>query len=152
MRNAKVTKPRFDVYLAGAMHKRLGRDVLAERENAKAICKQLDLKYYDPAEDELIKPHLVIDAKPDIRRMRWYVAKDFRNLDKCKAIVILTGDNASSGSLWEAARMYFKWKRPIVLVAPRMFDRQLTNFSTVLATKICATQLQALRYIQRRIK
>jgi len=142
----------YDVYLAGAMHKRLGRDVLAERENAKTICKQLGLKYYDPAEDELIKPHLVIDAKPDIRRMRWYVTKDFRNLDKCKTIVVLTGDNASSGSLWEAARMYFKWKRPIVLVAPRMYDRQLTNFSTVLATKICATQMSAFRYLKRRIK
>ena len=150
-KKAKVTKPIFDVYLAGAMHKRLGRDVLAERENAKTICRQLNIKYYDPAEDELIKPHLVIDAKPDIRRMRWYVTKDFRNLDKCKTIVVLTGDNASSGSLWEAARMYFKWKRPIVLVAPRMYDKQLTNFSTVLATKICATQLQAFKWIRRNV-
>lgn len=143
---------KFDVYLAGAMHRRLGRDVLAEREDAKTICRQLNIKYYDPAQDELIKPHLVIDAKPSIRRMRQYVAKDFRNLDKCKAIVILTGDTSSAGSLWEAARMYFKWHRPIILVAPRMFDRQLTNFSTVLATKICATQLSAFRYLKRRLK
>lgn len=134
------------------MHKRLGRDVLAERENAKIICKQLGLKYYDPAEDELIKPHLVIDSKPNIRRMRWYVAKDFKNLDKCRAIVVLTGDNASAGSNWEMARMYFKLKRPIILVAPRMFDGQLTNFTTVLATKICATQKQALSFLKRRLK
>lgn len=147
-----MTKLIYDAYLAGAMHKRLGRDVLAERENAKTICKQLGLKWYDPAEDELIKPHLVIDAKPDIRRMKWYVEKDFRNLDKCKAIVVLTGDTASSGSIWEAARMYFVWKRPLILVAPRMHDRQLTNFSTVLATKICATQLQAFRYLKRSLK
>jgi len=142
---------KYDCYLAGAMHKRLGRDVLAERENAKTICRQLGLKYYDPAEDELIKPHLVIDAKPDIRRMKWYVAKDFKNLDMCKAIVVLTGDSSSSGTAWEAARMYFVWKRPIVLVAPRMYDRQLTNFSTVLATKVCATQAQALRWVKRNV-
>ena len=145
-------KLRYDVYLAGAMHKRLGRDVLAERENAKVICKQLGLKYYDPAEDEMIKPHLVIDAKPDIRRMKWYVKKDFRHLDECEAIVVLTGDSSSSGTAWEMARMYFKHKRPIILVAPRMHDKQLTNFTTVLATKICATQKQALSYLKRSLK
>lgn len=142
-------KTKFDVYLAGAMHKRLGKDVLLERENAKVICRQLGLKYYDPAEDELIKPHLVIDAKPNMRIMKGYVKKDFKNLDKCRTIVVLTGDNASSGSLWEAARMYFLWRRPVILVAPRMYDRQLVNFSTVLATKVCATQLQALKCVKR---
>ncbi len=142
---------KYDCYLAGAMHKRLGRDVLAERENAKTICKQLGLKYYDPAEDELIKPHLVIDAKPNLKRMKWYIKKDFKNLDACKSVVVLTGDSSSSGTAWEMARMHFKHRRPIILVAPRMYDRQLTNFTTILATKICATQLQALRYLKRRI-
>jgi hypothetical protein len=142
----------YDTYLAGAMHKRLGRDVLAERENAKTICRQLELKYYDPAEDELIKPHVIIDAKPNLKRMRRFVKKDFKHLDQCRAIVVLTGDNASSGSLWEAARMYFKWKRPVIMVAPRMYDKQLTNFSTVLATKICATQLAAFRYLKKLLK
>jgi nucleoside 2-deoxyribosyltransferase len=146
------TKLKFDCYLAGAMHKRLGRDVLAERENAKVICKQLGLRYYDPAEDELIKPHLVIDAKPNMKRMKWYVAKDFKNLDKCKAIVVLTGDSSSSGTAWEMARMHFKHRRPIILVAPRMYDRQVTNFTTVLATKICATQLSAFRYLRRKLR
>lgn len=142
----------YDCYLAGGMHGRLGRDVLTERENARNICKQLGLKPYDPAQDELIKPHLVIDAKPNIRVMKWYVKKDFKNLDKCKTIVVLTGDKSSAGTAWEMARMYFKWRRPIILVAPRMYDKQLVNFSTVLATKICATQLGAFRYLKRRLK
>lgn len=144
-----MSKLKYDAYLAGAMHGRLGRDVLAEREKAKTICKQLGLSYYDPAGDENVKPHLIIDAKPSMNKMREFVKKDFKHLDNCKAIVVLTGDKASSGSMWEAARMYFKWKRPVILVAPRMHDRQLVNFSTVLATKICATQLQAFRYIRR---
>jgi nucleoside 2-deoxyribosyltransferase len=147
-----MSKLKFDVYLAGAMHKRLGKDVLTERENAKAICRQLGLRYYDPAEDELIKPHLVIDAKPNLKRMKWYVRKDFKHLDQCRAIVVLTGDQSSSGTAWETARMYFKHRRPIILVAPRMFDRQLTNFTTVLVTKICATQMAAFRYLKRRVK
>ncbi len=142
----------YDCYLAGGMHGRLGRDVLTERENARSICKQLGLKPYDPSEDELIKAHQIIDAKPNLRRMKWFVQKDFRNLDRCKAIVVLTGDKSSAGTAWEAARMYFVWKRPIVLVAPRMYDRQLTNFSTVLATKVCATQAQALRWVKRNVR
>jgi len=147
-----VKSLKYDCYLAGAMHKRLGRDVLTERENAKAICRQLGLKYYDPAEDELIKPHLVIDAKPSMKRMRWYVKKDFSHLDRCKTVVVLTGDHSSSGTNWEMARMHFIHKRPILLIAPRMYDRQFVNFTTVLATKIFGTPMAAFRYLKRRIK
>jgi len=141
-------KLKFDTYLAGGMHGRLGRDVLTEREQARAICKELGLKPYDPALDEIIPTDKIIDAKPNLRRMRWFVTKDFKNLDQCKCIVVLTGDKSSSGTAWEMARMYFKWKRPIVLVAPKMYDRRLVNFTTILATKICATQLQALRWVK----
>lgn len=141
----------YDCYLAGAMHGRLGRDVLTERENARNICKQLGLRPYDPSEDENVKPHQIIDAKPNIKRMKGFVKKDFHNLDRCKAVIVLTGDKSSSGTAWEMARMYYRHRRPIVLVAPRMYDRQLVNFTTILATKICATQLQALRWLKRNI-
>jgi nucleoside 2-deoxyribosyltransferase len=140
---------KFDVYLAGAMHGRLGRDVLNEREAARAICKDLGIRAYDPAEDEVIHSSQIIDAKPNLRRMRWFVDKDFRNLDQCRAIVVLTGDRSSSGTAWEMARMYFRWRRPIILVAPKMHDRRLVNFTTILATKICPTQMQAFRALKR---
>ena len=142
-------KLKYDAYLAGAMHGRLGKEVLLERENAKIICRQLKLSYYCPAQDENVDPHSIIDSKPNMAKMKSYVHKDFKHLDQCRAIIVLTGDKSSSGTAWEMARMYFKWKRPVVLVAPRMYDKQLTNFTTVLATKICATQLQALRYLRR---
>lgn len=143
---------RYDCYLAGAMHGRLGRDVISERETARAICKDLGIKYYDPAADEIVPMDKIIDAKPNLRRMRWFVKKDFKNLDRCRAVVVLTGDKSSSGTAWEMARIYFKWKRPIILVAPRMYDKRLVNFSTILATKICATQLQAFRALKRLLK
>lgn len=146
-----MKKFKYDCYLAGAMHGRLGRDVLNERESARAICKDLGIKCYDPAADEVVPTDKIIDAKPNLRRMRWFVKKDFKNLDKCKAIVVLTGDKSSSGTAWETARMYFKWKRPIVLVAPKMFDRRLVNFTTILSTKICATQLQALKWVKKNV-
>lgn len=143
---------RFDAYLAGAMHGRLGKDVLQERQNAKLLCKQLGVTYYDPAEDENIKPHAIIDAKPNMRLMRHFVKKDFKNLDRCKSVLVLTGDKSSSGTAWEIARMHFKWRRPVVLIAPRMYDGELVNFSTVLATKICGTPKQAIRYLRKKLK
>lgn len=143
---------RFDVYLAGAMHMRLGKDVLAERLNAKNICKSLGLTYYDPAEDELIRPNELIDGKPNRRRMAWYVRKDDRHIDQCRALMILTGDSASSGTLWEAGRMFYKNHRPIVAVAPRMCDGLLANFTTIKADKLCRSQKQALLWLKRRLK
>jgi nucleoside 2-deoxyribosyltransferase len=142
----------YDTYLAGGMHGRLGRDVLNEREAARTICKELGLKPYDPALDEVIQPSQIIDAKPNLRRMRWFVDKDFKHLDRCASITVLTGDKSSSGTAWEMARMFFKWRRPIVLIAPKMYDKRLVNFTTILATKICATQLQALKWLAKHLK
>lgn len=143
---------RYDVYLAGAMHMRLGKDVLSERANAKAICKSLRLTYYDPAEDEVIRPNEVIDSKPNLRVMKWYVKKDDRHIDQCRVLLILTGDSASSGTLWEAGRMFYKNHRPIVAVAPRMCDKLLANFTTIKATKLRRSQKQALVWIQSYLK
>lgn len=147
-----MKKLTFDVYLAGAMHGRLGKDVLQERENARNICKELGLKPYDPSEDEFVKAHQIIDVKPNLKCMKQFVEKDFKNLDRCKAIVVLTGDKSSAGTAWEMARMHYKHKRPIILVAPRMYDKMMVNFTTILATKICATQLQALKWLKRRLR
>ena len=143
---------RYDIYLAGAMHMRLGKDVLAERANAKTICKELGLTYYDPAEYEHIKPNEIIDVKPSRRRMAWYVRKDDKHVDQCKALLILTGDSASSGTLWEAGRMFYKNHRLIVAVAPRMCDGMLANFTTIKADKLCRSQKQALLWLRRRFK
>lgn len=143
---------KYSVYLAGAMHHRLGKDVLAERANAKSICKSIGLTYYDPAEDEMIKPNELIDAKPSRRRMAWYVRKDDRHVDQCRALLILTGDNASSGTLWEAGRMFYRNRRPIVAVAPRMCDGLLANFTTIKADRLCRSQKQALLWIKRKLK
>lgn len=145
-------KLKYDVYLAGQMHGRLGKDVLAERLAAKNLCKRLELTYYDPAEDEIVPPDEIIDTVPNRNLMRWYVQKDDRHIDQCRTLVILTGDKSSSGTLWEAGRMFYKNRRPIVAVAPLMYDGLLANFTTIKADKLCRTQEQALRWIKRSLK
>lgn len=146
------TKYKYDLYLAGAMHGRLGKDVLNERANAKALCKKLGLTYYDPAEDEMIRPNIVIDKKPNLKRMKHYVRKDDFNLDHCHYLVVLTGDISSSGTAWEMGRMFYRNKRPIIIIAPRMYDKEFVNFTTIKVSKISATQKQALQWVKRRIK
>lgn len=140
---------KYDAYLAGAMHGRLGREVLEERSKAKLACKLQGLSYYDPAEDEDINPNKIIDLKPNLRRMKWFVSKDDYHVDRSKVLLVLTGDRSSSGRLWECGRMFYHCKRPIVLVAPKMYHGQLTNFDTVKATKICETVEQAAIWIKR---
>jgi nucleoside 2-deoxyribosyltransferase len=142
-------KLRFDVYLSLGMHGRLGRDVIEQIEEAKKLCKMYDVTYYAPTDDEVVNPNAIIDSKPNMRRMRWFVAKDDGYIDVCRGILVLTGDRSSSGTLWEAGRMYYRHRRPVFLVAPRMYHRQLANFSTVKAAKVFNDMEQAIRWISR---
>lgn len=147
-----MSKMKWDVYLAGAMHGRLGIDVLREREIAARICRDIGLTYYDPAADEDVDPQEIIDAKPDLKQMAWYVRKDDRHIDQCRTLLLLTGDTASSGSLWECGRMIYRNHRPIVVVAPKMAAGQLANFTTIKATFLCSTYAEGLTWIRARIK
>jgi nucleoside 2-deoxyribosyltransferase len=144
-----IIKCKFDVYLAGSMHGRLGREVLEERSAAKLQLKLCGLTWYDPAEDEEVPPNKIIDLKPNLRRMKWFVSKDDYHVDRCKVLLVLTGDKSSSGTGWEMGRMFYHCKRPIVVVAPKMYHRLLTNFTTVKASKIFETVEQAAKYIRR---
>lgn len=142
-------KLKWDVYLAGSMHGRLGKEVLSERAKAKLACDSAGVTYYDPAADEKVSPNKIIDLKPNIRRMRHYVKKDDFNLDRCRSVLVLTGDISSSGTIWEMGRMFYYNRRNLFVISPRMFNRELTNFTTVKATKIFETVDEAVRYIKR---
>lgn len=142
---------KFDLYIAGSMHGRLGKEVLAERSAAKLACKLQGLSYYDPAEDENIAPNKIIDLKPNLRRMKWFVSKDDYHVDRSRILLVLTGDKSSSGTSWEMGRMFYRCRRPIVVVAPKMYHHLLTNFTTIKVTKICETVDEAVRYIKRRL-
>lgn len=142
----------YDVYLSIAMHGRLGQDVIDQGQQAIVICEKLGLTYYAPWEDEKITPTRIIDLKPGMRRMRGYVKKDDAHVDKSKTLVILSGDKSSSGTLWEAGRMYYRNKRPVIVVSPRMVDGQLVNFTTVKAAKVTATPLAALKHVKKIVR
>jgi hypothetical protein len=130
---------KFDVYLAGAMHGRKVKDVIEERKHAKWVCDLFEVTYYDPAADEgldQMDPDDIIDLKPDLHTMRGYVDKDDSFVDQCQFLLVLTGDKSSSGTGWEMGRMFYQNHRSIYIVAPKMAQGLLTNFTTVKATKM----------------
>ena len=145
-------KLKYDVYLSVKMHGRLGREVIEQAQQAKDLCTKFGLKAYSPTEDENINPSRIIDKKPSKKLMKWYVNKDDRAVDRSKSLLLLTGDTSSAGTGWECGRMFYKNHRPIVVVAPRMYDGSLVNFTTIKADRIFATQKQAISYLKRRIK
>lgn len=138
---------KWDCYIAGSMHFRPVGEVRAERARARQFCDLYDITYYDPSLDEGLE-HLpqghIIDGKPDLERMRHYVHKDELNLGKCRALLVLTGDRASSGTLWEMGMAFWELKIPIFIVAPKMAKLELVNFTTIKADFICATQEEAV--------
>lgn len=134
------------------MHGRLGQDVISERAQAVSLCKAFGLAVYDPASDENIKGNRIIDSKPNKRLMAHYVQKDDKHVDKSRALLVLTGDRSSAGTSWEMGRMFYRNHRPIAIVAPRMYDGSLTNFTTIKATRIFATQKQAIKWLRKRLK
>ena len=149
----KKTNPnplKFGVYIAGSMHGRLGREIIEERDKAKLVCRLNNLTYYDPAEHERVMANKISNLKPDLPLMRRYVSKDDAALDRSKVLLVLTGDKSSAGTGWEMARMHYRNGRPIVLVAPKMYHRLLTNFTTVKAAKVCETVEQAIEWIKGR--
>ncbi len=136
---AKRNKFKYDVYLAGAMHGRRVCDVLTERQVAKDYCDYYKLSYYDPAGDEgleKLNPESLITSCPTVEVMRHYVAKDDANLDRCRVLLVLTGDINSSGTAWEMARQYYKNKRPIFLVSKLHLEGQIVNFTSIKAGNI----------------
>jgi len=138
---------KYDLYLSLGMHGRLGRDVIEQMEEAKKFCKMYNVSYYSPCDDEIIDPDKIIDAKPNMRRMRGFVRKDDQNIDLSRNLLLLTGDKSSSGTLWEAGRMRYLHRRHILLVAPKMYRKQLANFSTIKALKIFDDVETAIRWV-----
>jgi nucleoside 2-deoxyribosyltransferase len=147
-----MKKAQFDLYLSLGMHSRLGRDVIEQVEEAKKFCKMYGVTYYSPCDDEKIEPNKIIDDRPNLRRMRWFVEKDDSHVDRCRALLILTGDKNSSGTLWEAGRMYYRNRRPVFLVAPKMYHGLLANFSTVKATRLFTDSESAIKWLAKNKK
>lgn len=140
-------KLKYDVYLSIGMHGRQVASVLLQIGIAKMFCKKYGLTYYAPTDDEgldQLSPSSIIDASPDIQRMKCYVTKDDQNVDRCRTLLLLTGNTSSSGTLWEMGRMFYKHKRPIIVVSPMMYHEKLTNYTTVKASYILETIEEAV--------
>lgn len=136
------------VYLAGKMAGRPGNEVLKERSVAKRLMDYYELGYYDPAANEDIRADgTPVDLSMPFDVMRNFVLKDEFAIDNCDALLVLTGDTPSDGTLWECGRAYYHRRIPVILVAPKRASGEMMGFSNIKASAIFATKQEAIHYI-----
>lgn len=135
------------VYLAGKMGGRPGKEVLEERERARAACSALGIQYIDPAQNENVNPMDIIDLRMDYTTMKNSVAKDEYAIRHCDALLVLTGDTPSEGTGWEMGLAHFGLGIPVVMVAPKRVAGELMGFSNIKVDAMLATVEAAVYFI-----
>lgn len=136
------------VYLAGKMAGRPGNEVIQERYLAKRLLGLSGVGFYDPAANEDIRDDATpVDVRMEFDVMRNFVLKDENAIDHCDALLVLTGDTPSDGTLWECGRAFYHRRIPVILVAPKRFSGEYMGFSNIKASAIFATVEEAVDYI-----
>lgn len=120
------------VYLSGQMHGRSIEDVMRERDNATAYLREHNFDVTDPAKSEtsLFKETFPTELPYDL--MEAFVRKDLALLEECDAVIYLSGDTPSYGSLYEVIRAKELLGLPVFVVAPKHYDFRIVDFMTVM--------------------
>lgn len=135
------------VYLAGAMGGRMGDEVLRERFVATSLLEEADIEVYDPAANENVDPHKIIDLKLDYLTMKSYVAKDEYAIRCSDVLLVLTGDKSSEGTAWEMGLAHFALGIPVIVVSPKRAAGELMGFTNIKADAIFRTIEEAVSFI-----
>lgn len=120
------------IYLSGQMHGRTIEEVTRERDNATVMLKEHGFDVTDPAKSETSLFKDVFPTSMSYDLMESFVEKDLCLLEECDAVVWLTGDVPSYGSLYEVIRAKELLGMPIFIVAPRHYDFSVVDFMTVM--------------------
>lgn len=126
--------------------------VLCERRLAKGILKSYGLGYYDPAESEGLEnlaKDAIVDMKATRETMASYVRKDLRNLRKCDALLVLTGDKPSDGTWHEICFAKYKLSMPIALKAPKRHRGEIMGFTNIQTPNLFPTITDAVIHLQK---
>jgi nucleoside 2-deoxyribosyltransferase len=144
-----MKKNKRRVYLAGSMAARPVWEVLLERLIARRECSFVGLASYDPAKNELehLDRRCRISSSYNIKTMKNFVRKDEAALDRCQAVLVITGDRSSDGTSWEMARAYYHLNIPIVVVSDRRRKGKLMGFTNIKATKLVSTIKEGVDWI-----
>lgn len=139
------------VYLSGKMGGLPVGEIVTTRLEARRLCDQMGLEYFDPAEKEGLydmPTDKVIDMGVDRRTMETFVHDDEAGLDGCTAILVMTGDTPSDGAWWEMCKAHYQLKIPVIMVAPKRDREQIMGFSNIKVRHIFSTLEGALVFIK----
>lgn len=125
----------------------MGEEVLRERFVATQLLEEAEIEVYDPAANENVDPHKLVDLKMSYLQMKAFVAKDEFAIRNSHALLVLTGDRSSEGTAWEMGLAHFEVGIPVILVAPKRAAGDLMGFSNIKADAIFATIEEAVEFI-----
>lgn len=145
----------YDVYIAGSMTGRKVGDVLAEREQAKALLSAYGLTFYCPADDEGLEglsEATIISNAFDRPRMQRYVTKDLGAVSRSRSVLHLNGDMSSDGCSWEIAFAVFHRFIPVFLVAPQRVSGEKMGFTNILVDGLYNNLQEAVFALNEKLK
>lgn len=139
------------VYLSGKMGGLPVGEIVTTRLEARRLCDQMGLEYFDPAEKEGLyemPKDKVIDMGVSRKTMETFVHDDEAGLDDCSVILVMTGDTPSDGAWWEMCKAHYDLRIPVIMVAPKREKELVMGFSNIKADGIFSTLEGALVYIR----
>lgn len=147
----------FRIYLSGKMSNRYVEDVKSERERATNELARYGIRAVDPAASESqlwdSGKKAKISATFKRRVMEAMVKRDLYLIRRSDAVLYLTADIASEGSLLEICYAQ-KIGLPVVIVAPERVKGNFMGWVNIMVPQnhMFATIEDACRFINRRYK
>lgn len=130
------------VYLSGTLTGRSKKAAVTERKKATKLLQQKGFEVFDPVSlEHSQKPHQTKFPKNhSVQDMVKFVTKEKQEIQKCDAMLVLTGDKPSDGTWLEMGFALYVCSLPVVLVAPLRHKDKLVSWANVEST-YCASSI-----------
>jgi len=141
-----------NIYLSGSMEDRNFNEVLLERAHAESRLMAEGFTVFDPFDCiETIDGDIAVERYEGLE-MSEIVARDELAIKNSDAIIVLTGDNPTTGTWFEFAFAHYCVKIPIVVIAPNIKEGKKQNWTTYKATKVVSDIDTAAKWLSKFFK
>lgn len=136
------------IYLSGKLAGRSKKEVLKERKEATELLVKAGFNVFDPVSLENNNKEKVFSTKCSLDQMRRFVVKEKLALTKCDAVLMLSGDILSEGSLLEFGFASYHCHIPVLLVSKLRKEKKLVGWSNVEAVRVVESVEEAIDYLK----
>lgn len=137
----------FKVYLSGRVTGRNKVAVKKERSLAKKLLNYIGLRVFDPIAHEYKLDKKPIFKVDKLSLMKGFIKREKRALKTCDAILVLTGDHLSDGTLLELGYALYRLSLPAVFISKKRFKKQIISWAN-LETIVVPDLIQAVKVLK----